>query len=242
MSTSNRSDGYALLVGGPENERQQAEAALRLGGLVVASATFDELLALPDVAPPTLVVLDGPGTREQRRQHQDRLRRHPRLRDVPLLVLGEEDDRASFALAIAHGASAYLAKPVSGDVLASVARKLCDFRGAPVPEDKRRHPRRPLLVPIEIETWTRPERALGWMLDASCAGCRIETPEAPAKGDAVQVWLPVAEATANTPLLGRACWTRTVDPGRALAGIRFNETASLLAGLALGLEPGGSAN
>jgi len=114
-------------------------------------------------------------------------------------------------MAIAHGASAYLPKPVSDDVLASVARKLCDFRGAPVPEEKRSHPRRPLLVPIEVETWTRPGRALGWMLDASCSGCRIETPEAPATGDAVQVWLPVAEATAHTPLLGRACWTRTLD-------------------------------
>jgi CheY-like chemotaxis protein len=234
--------GYTLVVAEAEYERLEIEAAVRGSGPTVAAASLDEVFAQAEVGTPSLVVLCDLGGPEARRHLQDRLRRHPRLADVPLLVLGDEDDRASFARAIAHGASAYLAKPVSDEVLASVAQKLCAFRSESPLQELRRHARRPFLVPIELEVRARPARVTGWMLDASHIGCRVETPEAMAKGDQVRVWRPAAEATAHTPLAGEARWARRAELGLSVAGIRFSETASLLAGLALGLESLGEAS
>jgi CheY-like chemotaxis protein len=115
--------GYALLVGDAESGCRDVEGTLRAIGWTVITATADEIFDLPDVAPPHLVVLDGAATREERRRCQDRLRSHPRLQNVPLLVLGNDSDRTSYALAIAHGASAYLTKPPNEDVLAIWGRK-----------------------------------------------------------------------------------------------------------------------
>jgi hypothetical protein len=154
-----------------------------------------------------------------------------------MLVLGQEADRTTFALAIAHGASAYLTKPVEDDVLVSVASKLT--RRAPEGRvtERRRFPRRTLLVPVDIEVWGRKGRATAWLMDASRLGCRIETAEAVAAGTALRVWLPVAEATAHLPLTGQAAWAERLPTGLSLAGVRFMGSASVLAGFALGLEP-----
>jgi response regulator RpfG family c-di-GMP phosphodiesterase len=237
LSTDDRDAGYALLISDAENGCGDVAATLRSIGWVVVRATADEFFDLPDVAPPHLVVLDGAPTREERRRCQDRLRSHRRLQSVPLLVLGSEDDRTSYALAIAHGASAYLTKPANEDVLVSVARKLVSYQTGGAMLEKRRHPRRALLVPVDLEIWGHRGRASAWLMDASRVGCRVETAEDLASGAALRVWLPVAEATAHLPLTGQAAWARRLETGLSIAGVRFLGNAALLAGFALGIEP-----
>lgn len=228
--------GYTLLVSDSERDRPEIEGVLRAAGLAVAGATFDELFALPDVAPPRLVVFDGDHDTETRRHRQDRLRRHPRLRAVPLLVLGEGYDPKGLAVAIAHGASAYIAKPLSSDVLVGVAGKLVSYRADPEAEERRRHPRRPLLVPVDFEVEARQRRSAGWIMDACPSGCRVEVSDVVSRGEAVRVWLPAAEATAHLPLTGTAAWSHQQKGGLSTAGIRFTGTTPLLAGITLGLE------
>jgi CheY-like chemotaxis protein len=229
-------DGYALVVGCDGEARRDTANRLRKMGLPVVATSMDELDALPEVAAPRLVVLEGRSA-EDRRHHQAQLRRHPRLGQVALLVLGEESDALSLTLAIGHGASAYLAKPVTDDVLACVVDKLASPSESSPALEQRRHPRRPYLVPVEVEAWGGHGRATAWLLDASATGCRIETATAMNPGQAVCVWLPLAEATAHQPLTGETRWVRSDRAGLALAGIRFGKRAAFMAGLALGIEP-----
>lgn len=236
MATDDRNAGYALLIGDSQSGRPDLEAPLRGLGWSVITATIDEIFALPDVASPHLVVLDGARTRDERRRCQDRLKGHPRLQDVPLLVLGDDTDSTSYALAIAHGASAYLTKSAGEEVLLSVACKLASFRADGAAQEKRAHPRRALLVPADLEIWGRQGRASAWIMDASRVGCRVETAEELSSGTPLRLWLPAAEATAHLPLTGQTAWSRRLETGLSIAGVRFMGNASLLAALALGLE------
>jgi CheY-like chemotaxis protein len=228
--------GYALVVGEDGDARRQTEDRLRRLGLPIVAASADEFLALPDVSPPLLVVLDGHGAHEQRRRTQTRLRRHPRLRHLALLVLGEESDPLTLALAVGHGASAYLCRRVGDDVLASVVEKLRQPSSSLPSAEQRGHPRRPLLVPVEVEVWGAAGRATAWLMDASASGCRIETGTTLNAGDAIRLWLPLAEATAYQPLTGQIRWVRIAGAGPALAGIRFEAATAFIAGLALGID------
>ena len=229
-------DGYVLIVGCDDEARRGTEQQLRQTGLRVVAAGMDDLAALPEMAPPRLVVLEGRSP-EDCRHHQAQLRRHPILRQAALLVLGEESDALSLTLAIGHGASAYLAKPVTDEVLACVVEKLRGATPSSPAVEQRRHPRRPYLVPIEVEAWGGRGRSTAWLLDASATGCRIETASSMSQGQAVCVWLPLAEATAHQPLTGETRWVRSDRAGLALAGIRFGKRAAFMAGLALGNEP-----
>jgi CheY-like chemotaxis protein len=228
--------GYALVVGEDGAALRQTAERLRQIGMPSVATSADELFALPDVSRPSLVVVDTDGVPESCRRTQTRLRRHPRLRDVALLVLGEESDLLSLALAVGHGASAYLSKRVGDEVLASFVGKLQRPAAGPRGVEQRSHPRRPLLVPVEVAVWGASGRATAWLMDASASGCCIETAATVSEGDAIQVWLPLAEATANQPLTGQTRWVRTASGGLALAGIRFGAAAAFIAGLALGID------
>jgi CheY-like chemotaxis protein len=237
VSTETSEGQYALVVGEAGDQREQIANTLRLAGLPVVTLSVDEALAQPDLLPPGLVVLDVDRGREERRRRQDRLRRHPRLAHVPLLVLGHEADRTSFALAIAHGASAYLGKPVIDDVLLSVAQRLHGWRPEAVEAEKRRQARRPLLVPVDVQVRGRYGRNGAWIMDASLTGCRLETAEQLETGDHLRVWLHVPDAITDLPLACEARWAQKSALGLSLAGVRFTGTAILLVGKVLGLHP-----
>jgi CheY-like chemotaxis protein len=229
---------YALVVAEDEQARQETGERLRRIGVRSVATCVDELLELPDISPPRLVVLDAHSAGEECHRTQMRLRRHPRLRDLALLVLGEESDLRTLALAVGHGASAYLSKHVGDEVLASFVAKLQRPSVEQPGVEQRNHPRRPLLVPVEVEVWGARKRATAWLMDASASGCCIETAAAVNEGDAVKLWLPLAEATARQPLTGQARWVQGASAGLVVTGIRFAAAAAFIAGLALGIDVG----
>ena len=230
--------GYALVVAEDEDARRQTLERLRRIGVSSVGTSVDDLVALPDVSPPLLVILDTPAAREECCRTQMRLRRHPKLRDLALLVLGEESDLLSMALAVGHGASAYLSKRVGDEVLGSFLAKLQRPLVGPPGVEQRSRPRRRLLVPVEVEVWGARNRATAWLMDASASGCCIETGAAVNEGDALKLWLPLAEATAQQPLTGQARWVRSASAGLVLTGVRFAAAAAFIAGLALGIDVG----
>lgn len=61
------------------------------------------------------------------------VRAHSQLKDTPVLVLTTRGDESSRAAAMEAGASVYLTKPFSPQVLASLARQMLGAGGAPPP-------------------------------------------------------------------------------------------------------------
>lgn len=237
--------GYLLVVSEREVNQLALEATFRNAGFEAASATVEEVLALHDLVPPKLVILDDATDRGARKELQKQLGRHPRLIGVPLLVLARDGDMDSFSEAIAGGAAAYLKKPASAAELTELAVRLSGWSGRGDWTEKRRRIRRPLILQIHVQRRSDRVRQRGQMLDASSGGCRVEVTQDVTPGEKVQVILhaetPDTEGEDSTYLgLGaQVRWSRQIEAGRFELGLRFTGTTAILAGKILGFTPVG---
>ena len=110
---------YALVVGSDSQDRAWIESTLLRGGLEVAAATEADVLAVGDLLPPRLVVMDDATHRDERLASLRRLQGHPALKGVPVVILAYEGDVESFTEAITKGVAAYLVKPTNSDCSSS---------------------------------------------------------------------------------------------------------------------------
>jgi CheY-like chemotaxis protein len=225
---------YTLVVGPDTEDRAWVEGVLMRGGLEVAAATEPELVALPDIVPPSLVILDDNGNKAERMASFKNVRAHPALVGVPVVVLAYDADIDSFSEAITKGAAAYLVKPASAEELVGVAHKLSGWLGSNDRTEKRRRLRRPLLMRVDVDLRARKIRVPGQIVDVGGAGCRIELREPVEKGDQVRVILHGAEDTTHLTLAAEVRWHRTTPDGLTVAGLRFTGTTALLASKVLG--------
>ena len=231
--------GYALVVGPEGPDRDWAAVTLQESGLEVAAATEEEILGGRDWGPPTLLVLDDHGTREERKATQMRLQKHPSFVGVPLLILAYDADIDSYTGALTKGAAGYLVKPVNADELTTAARKLVDWKRNADRSEKRRRLRRPLLMKVDIDIRARKLRVPGELVDASGAGCRIELKEELQPGDLVRVVLHGHEDSTHVALGAEVRWHRVAPSGIHVVGVRFTGTTALLAGKLLGFASTG---
>jgi CheY-like chemotaxis protein len=232
---------YALIVSAREANQLTLEGILRNAGFEAACASVAEVLALHDLVPPRLVVLDDATTRDERRAVQKQLREHPPLVGVPMVVMARESDIDSFSEAIAEGAAAYLRKPVNPEELVSLAMRLTGWSGRGEWTEKRRRIRRPLILQVAVQNRRTRDRYTGQMLDASGGGCRVELDRAIDSGEKVQVVLH--NQSGDSTYLGLGAEVRWVTPVAAQRfehGMRFTGTTALLAGKILGFTPVGS--
>jgi CheY-like chemotaxis protein len=230
-----------LVVGPPGEDRSAAAAILGVAGLEVAEMTEGELLAAPDQVPPGLVVFDDSRGRAARDAAQARLKAHPALQGVPLLILGHDDDIDSYASAITHGAAAYLVKPFDHAELAEAGRRLLGWKSRGDSTEKRRRMRRPLLMKVDVELRRDKRRLPGQLLDASGSGCRVEVPEEVAAGELVRVTLHSHEDSTHVALGAEVRWHVVAPSGAHELGLRFTGSTAALAGQLLGFAAGGSA-
>jgi CheY-like chemotaxis protein len=231
--------GYALVVGPEGPDRDWAAVTLQQSGLEVAAATEDEILGGRDWVPPTLLLLDDNGTRDERKLSQRRLQAHPSFVGVPLLILAYDNDIDSYTGALTKGAAGYLVKPVSPDELTAAAQKLCDWKRNADRSEKRRRLRRPLLMKVDVDIRARKLRVPGELIDASGAGCRIELKEQLAIGDLVRIVLHGHEDSTHVALGAEVRWHRLAPNGLHVVGVRFTGTTALLAGKLLGFASTG---
>jgi len=231
---------YSLVVGPDGPDRAFVEGVLIQGGLEVAASTEDGLA--PDVVPPALVLLDDSGARPERMEAFKRLRHHPALRGVPVVLLAYDADIDSYSDAITKGAAAYLVKPVNADELVAVARKISGWMVETDRTEKRRRLRRPLLMRIDIESKSTKERLPGQIIDVSGGGCRIELRAPLDLGSLVKVVLHGHESTTHVTLGGEVRWHSTSpdDPTLHVCGLKFTGTTALLAGKILGFVSTGN--
>jgi len=232
--------GYALIVGPDGPDRDWIALTLREAGLEVAAATEAEILSGQDWVPPTLLVLDDHGGREERTETQKGLQKHRSFVGVPLLVLAYDADIDSYTGALTRGAAGYLVKPVGADELTAAARKLCDWRRNADRSEKRRRLRRPLLMKVDVDIRARKVRVPGELVDASGAGCRIELAEALEPGELVRITLHGHEDSTHVSLGAEVRWHRLAPSGAHVAGLRFTGTTALLAGKLLGFASTGT--
>jgi CheY-like chemotaxis protein len=231
--------GYALIVGPVGPDRDWAALTLQESGLEVAAATEEEILGGRDWVPPTLLVFDDSGTRDERKASQKRLQAHPSFVGVPLLILAYDADIDSYTGALTKGAAGYLVKPVNADELTTAAAKLVDWKRSADRSEKRRRLRRPLLMKVDVDIRARKVRVAGELVDASGAGCRIELKEPLSPGDLVRIVLHGHEDSTHVALGAEVRWHRVAPSGTHVVGVRFTGTTALLAGKLLGFASTG---
>ena len=229
---------YTLVIGPDAPDRAWLEGILMRGGLEVAACTEAEILAMPDVVPPQLVILDDATGREERMASFANLRAHPPLVGVPLVLLAHDADIDSFSAAITRGAAAYLVKPVPAEEVVAVAHKVSGWLRSTDRTEKRRRLRRPLLLRVDVEVRARELTVPGQIVDVSGSGCRIEVGEPFTKGEAVRITLYGLEGSTDLTLAGEVRWHRATDEGNHVIGAKFTGTAAVLAGRLLGTVPG----
>jgi CheY-like chemotaxis protein len=229
---------YTLAVGPDSSDRAWLESVLMRGGLEVAACTEAELLGMPDIVPPQIVILDDSSARDERMATFANLRAHPPLAGVPIVVLAYDADIDSFSTAITRGAAAYLVKPVAAEEVVAVAHKISGWLRSTDKTEKRRRLRRPLLLRIDVEIGGRGDVVRGQMIDVGGGGCRIELLAPVEKGDAVRLTLYGLEGSTDLSLGGEVRWHEQREDGSYVAGVKFTGTAAVLAGRILGTLSG----
>ncbi len=238
MSDKTAGYQYTLVVGPDSPDRAWLESVLMRGGLEVAACTEAELLAMPDIVPPQIVILDDSASREERMASFANLRAHGPLAGVPVVVLAYDADIESFSTAITRGASAYLVKPVAAEEIVAVAHKISGWLRSSDRTEKRRRLRRPLLLRVDVEIIGRNGACPGQIIDASGSGCRIELKQPLEKGNAVRLTLHGVEGSIDLSLAAEVRWERRAPDGTQVAGVKFTGTAAVLAGRLLGTLSG----
>jgi len=229
---------YSLVVGPDSPDRAWLESVLMRGGLEVAACTEAELLAMPDIVPPQIVILDDSGSREERMASFANLRTHGPLTGVPIVVLAYDADIDSFSTAITRGASAYLVKPVAAEEIVAVAHKISGWLRSSDRTEKRRRLRRPLLLRVDVDIAGRDGAFPGQIIDASGSGCRIELKQPVEKGNSVRLTLHGVEGSMDLSLSAEVRWQRQAPDGTHVAGVKFTGTAAVLASRLLGTLSG----
>jgi CheY-like chemotaxis protein len=228
---------YTLVVGHDAPDRAWVEGILMRGGLEVAACTEAELLAMPDIVPPHLIILDDSTAREERMASFANLRAHPPLAGIPIIVLAYDADIDSFSAAVTRGAAAYLVKPVPAEEVVAVAHKISGWLSSSDRTEKRRRLRRPLLLRVDVEVRARQLTVPGQIVDVSGTGCRVELKEPLEKGEGVRLTLYGLEGSTNLTLGGEVRWVRQAPDGTHVVGAKFTGTAAVLAGRMLGTVP-----
>ena len=229
---------YTLVVGPDSPDRAWLESVLMRGGLEVAACTEAELLAMPDIVPPQIVILDDSGSREERMATFANLRSHGPLAGVPVVVMAYDADIDSFSTAITRGASAYLVKPVAAEEIVAVAHKISGWLHSSDRTERRRRLRRPLLLRVDVEIAGKDGAHPGQIVDVSGSGCRIELRQPVEKGDTVRLTLYGVEGSIDLSLNAEVRWQRQAGDGAQVAGLKFTGTAAVLAGRLLGTLSG----
>jgi ActR/RegA family two-component response regulator len=229
---------YTLVVGPDSPDRAWLESVLMRGGLEVAACSEAELLAMPDVVAPQLVILDDSGLREERMASFANIQAHAPLAGVPLVVLSYDGDIESFSTAITRGAAAYLVKPVAAEEIVAVAHKISGWLRSSDRTEKRRRQRRPLILRIDVEVIGQDGVVPGQIVDVSGSGCRIELKHALEKGQSVRLTLYGVEGSTDLTLTAEVRWQRPGHDGTQAVGVKFTGTAAVLAGRLLGTVAG----
>lgn len=194
--------------------RELAALFLARAGRVFTAAGGEEALALAAVVKPDLVFADVSMPGLDGAELCRRLKGHPQLADVPVVLLTGSDAAEERERAVRAGADDVIPKPVERLPLLDAARRLLD-RGAP-----RGLPRIPLDAPVRLRQ--RQHEWRGRARNLSRGGVFVESAELLHARAELELELALPETPLALASTAQVIWTRPpapdADPGM---GLRF---------------------
>jgi CheY-like chemotaxis protein len=150
-----------------------------------------------------------------------------RLRDEgdppPVVTIGRLDEFDAFARAVQEGVLAFIPKPLDvGHLVATCTRAIrqVEQKPAPLHEERRREPRRPLMVGVQLRSQTEAPMALGSLLDLSSGGAQVVLMVRFAIGAEIQGAVDLPESKRTLRFHAQVCWSKPTEEGFA-HGLRF---------------------
>ncbi|HLA77726.1 MAG TPA: response regulator [Vicinamibacteria bacterium] len=209
--------GRILVVDDEADVRSLLSRVLRDAGYSVDTADDGgEALARLEANRPDLVLLDlmmpgvdGWGVLAE-------LRKEPS--PPPVVLVTASADPATFGRGVREGVAGYIAKPFRfRDLLSTCERVLLDSRkqGQPPLVDRRRDPRRALMVEVRVIARDLDSAALGELVDFGPGGAQVYLEAALEPGTAVRLAFRVPGAGEAYSFAAQVCWRRDTPRGTA---------------------------
>jgi len=136
----------------------------------------------------------------------------------PVVTIGRLDEFDAFARAVQEGVLAFIPKPLDvGHLVATCTRAIrqVEQKPEPVHEERRREPRRPLMVGVQLRSQPDAPMALGSLLDLSSGGAQVVLMVHFAIGDQVQGAVDLPESKRKLRFDAEVRWTKPTDEGFA---------------------------
>ena len=179
---------------------------------------------------PTVVVLHERRRRDDLLDALDRLRAHPTLGSVPLVVVDHERDIERFTAAVARGAAACVCPPFDPAHLRAIVARLARWRDATAGRAERRlRRRRPLLLRVDVHLPSEGRVLSGLLRDVSSSGCRVEAPEPVRPGTAVAITPYGYDASLEFRVAAVVRRHLELEPGLHMLACRFSGTGAVMA-------------
>lgn len=232
-----------LIVGGSTEDGRWLEDALRATGLPISVRSLEGVLGARNADSATLVpavvVLHERRRREDLLDALERLRAHPTLGGVPLVVVDHERDIERFTAAVARGAAACVSPPLDPAHLRATVVRLARWRDTPASRGERRlRRRRPLLLRVDVHLPSERGVLSGLLRDVSSSGCRVEAPQPVPPGTAVGITPYGYDASLEFRVAAVVRRHAELERGLHMLACRFSGTGVVMAPRLFGLKGG----
>jgi DNA-binding response OmpR family regulator len=174
-------------------------------GLEKINARRPDLIVLDLMMPG----IDGWGVLQQLRRRPD---------PPPIVVMTARSDYDTFSRGVKEGAAAYVFKPFRFHELVATCQRVILAGGkppVPVAQERRRDPRRTLMVEVKVLSREKHPIALGELVNLSPRGCQVELDVAVDPGTHVGVAFHIPGGGVPLGLEGQVQWRATVPQGFA---------------------------
>jgi len=159
--------------------------------------------------------MDGWGVLERLRESED---------PPPVLLLTARSDYATFVRAVRGGVTAFIGKPFRLQELVNACKKILfavQNAGEDIEAERRRKPRRRLLVEVKVYSKDHSPMALGEVVNLSPGGAQLDLDAPLPPGDRIRIAFHTSGGQSPLNLDCEVLWWRSAAAGRVAHGLAF---------------------